>query len=322
MTAIGGREMSRAIDRSGALLGYEAGNTAPPAGSVDFIDYPFTSDAPTADRIETLKAAVSEHRPRIAVAPDIEGDMTIERAAAVGDDLHELGADTVVIVPKDVPPAAVPERFRVGLPAAEFGSGASHFITDYGETGSEGVHILGGSPTEQIELAGYGLDVQSVDGSAVETGAKMYDIWTPDAPHWAGVSGSTDLYDRVQASLNNVVGAWKLEDGQQAEITTAEDMNRAAEKRRERQERDARARHAGRGPPLADPDTGEVLTEDGDPIETGTIGVGDINRRGLSPDERELLAAVEAATTETEDDSSETDESSDDAAAKEGQTTL
>jgi len=73
MTAIGGEAITGAIEDSAALLGYEASRTEPPAGNVEFVDYPFNSDETTGDRIDLLEAAVRKHQPRLAVGPDIEG---------------------------------------------------------------------------------------------------------------------------------------------------------------------------------------------------------------------------------------------------------
>jgi hypothetical protein len=210
MTVIGGEDATAAVERSAGLVGYEASRTEPPTDAVEFVDFPFTADSLDLDgKIKAVEAAVEKHQPRIAVGPDIEGDMTVSMAAKVGDRLLDLGADHVVLTPKDVPPASVPERFRVGFPAAAFGSGSRYGIRDYAAVDGDGIHILGGVPQDQIEAAGYGLDVESVDGSAVETAAKNYDIWNPNGPNWWVYAGAgSDLYERIEQSLDNISWAW------------------------------------------------------------------------------------------------------------------
>jgi hypothetical protein len=260
MTAIGGEAITGAIEDSAALLGYEASRTEPPAGNVEFVDYPFNSDETTGDRIDLLEAAVRKHQPRLAVGPDIEGPIDMDTAATVGDRLLEAGADDVVLVPKDVGPAEVPERFRVGFPAASFGTGSTRLISEYAAVpADQGVHILGGSPTLQLELAEYGLPVRSVDGSGIQRGAEFYDVWTPDEPNWEKAPGS-DLYDRIRVSLDNVAIAWADRRGTPRpapEIVTGEQLaSRGVDP--DAIDAEVRRRNAGRGPPVADPDTGEI----------------------------------------------------------------
>lgn len=258
MTAIGGEDVTAAIERSAALLGFEANQTEPPAGNVEFVDYPFTSSETTEDRIEMLERQVRRHQPRIATGPDIEGDVSLQDAVEVGDRLLDAGAETVILVPKDVAPADVPPRFRVGFPASDYGSGASHFITDYADLpAGQGVHLLGGSPTLHLELAEYGMPVVSMDSSSVERVAKKGAVWTADRPHWVKVP-DTDLYDRIETSLNNVVAAWRRRAGLDAPETDPHSLPSRPDATTETTTREVRRRNAGRGPPVADPDSGEV----------------------------------------------------------------
>lgn len=265
MTAIGGESVTAAIEDSAALLGFEASRTEPPAGNVEFIDYPFTAAESSEERIDLLERQVRRHQPRIAVGPDVEGDVGLEDAVDVGDRLLDAGAGVVVLVPKDVPPGDVPDRFRVGVPAADFGSGASHFITDYAALdNAEGVHILGGSPPEQFDLAGYGLDVRSVDGSAVEVAAKHYDVWTPGGPTvWEHAGNFSDLYERVRFSLDNLALGWA--EFYDAEHPTVSEYWRVADLHGDQDHvaEEVRYRQA-RGPAMADPHTGEFRDVEAD----------------------------------------------------------
>jgi len=70
-TVIGGKEKSRAIERTPAKVGYESSNSPPPEwADVEFVDWPFTDDAPS---FEEHLAAVEKHRPEVAVpAPSVD----------------------------------------------------------------------------------------------------------------------------------------------------------------------------------------------------------------------------------------------------------
>jgi hypothetical protein len=256
MTVIGGREITDAVAESAALLGFEASRTEPPSGTVEFVDYPFTADETDDERVRMLLKQVRRHQPQIAVGPDIEGEVSLSDAVDVGDRLLDAGAETVVLVPKDVEPADVPPRFRVGYPAASFGSGADWPIYDYVGL-SNGVHILGGSPTDQLEIAEYGVPVESVDGSAVEKGAKHYDVWTPETPHWEHAGDYSDLYQRVRVSLDNMALAWAERSGLEHPIVQGYVTGADLRAEQDAVEEEVRRRQAGRGPPIADPDTGE-----------------------------------------------------------------
>jgi len=201
MTVQGASEgTTRAIERSPALLGWETGNTDPlPNANVEFLDWPFTHDDPS---LEDHIAAAKEHRPRYAVAPDIEGDWTLDRVLDAAAELDEY-AETVIVVPKAVPPNRVPDRYRLGLPnQPAWGSDGSWPKWEYAD---RRVHVLGGSPTDQREEVGAYTTVGSVDGANVAAYAKYGRIWTPTGQI---EQPGRSYYERIEASLTNVWRAW------------------------------------------------------------------------------------------------------------------
>jgi hypothetical protein len=161
------------------------------------IDFPFSTDEAG---VEELLAAVREHEPQLAVAPDVEHDWSLPDVVAVADDLREY-AETVVIVPKDCHPTDIPDRFRVGLTAGSFGSMAPWGVWEYRDVGP--VHVLGGSPSEQLAV-GQHVQVASLDSFTIGQRAQfgMWDDGAKDAPD------EMDYYDRLIASLNNYVTEW------------------------------------------------------------------------------------------------------------------
>ena len=195
-TTKGGRDVTAAVDESAARLGVEATNNVPDGYAVEFVDYPFTDpDATIDDHIDRVKS----ERPRLTVAPDVEHDITLSDAVAIGDELLEH-AETVIVVPKDCHPSDVPDRFRPAVATHQFGSGTPWGVWEYDRP----VHILGGSPNAQLRFGRY-LDVASVDTSWFVTRCRF--------GMWDGVSidETPDEWDyrrRLRESLDNYAAAW------------------------------------------------------------------------------------------------------------------
>lgn len=233
-TVSGGKAASETIDtlRSeltyGIYLGYESQNSRPPEDhAVEFVDYPFSKTGDGKDDATTYEEhleIVKREQPRIAVAPDVEHDRDPQEVFDRADELAEH-AETVVVVPKEIHPSEIPDRFRVGIPNANFGSDAPWYPHDYVDTNE--VHILGGSPTTQLRLANSHIPVRSVDGASVFLGAANYDVWTWRGDHseksWIEAQ-DTDYYDRLAASLHNAFFALNGSSRAQAMPEGAEDI--------------------------------------------------------------------------------------------------
>lgn len=209
-TVPGGEATARAVLKAGAVLGYESADAGPPAHlPVGFIDYPFTASG---DPFPSHFAAVREREPQYAVAPDIEPPRSFEDVIRRADRLDEH-AGTVIIPVKqagDVHPREIPARFRVGLPfAPNFGSGGIEpggpALDEYAAA-SGGVHVLGGSPSDQLDLRSR-VDVRSVDTSLPLLYARKGRIWFREGQvETGGYFGS--LYAILEASLRNIRLAW------------------------------------------------------------------------------------------------------------------
>jgi len=144
-----------------------------------FLDYPFTKpDITFKDHL----AAAKRLNPKIAVAPDIEKGLSLEEGIYQADLLLDH-AEVVVVVPKSVHPTKVPDRFRVGLTMANFGSNAPWLLWDY--RNCQSIHVLGGSPDRQMLAITHGLQVDSLDGFSLGVQAQfgMWDNKCTDAPN-------------------------------------------------------------------------------------------------------------------------------------------
>lgn len=148
--------------------------------------------------------SVKEDEPKIAVAPDINGERSADYTVA---DTLLNHAENVVVVPKSISAIDVPDRFRVGVPCQKrFGPVPVRPIWEYQQCTE--LHLLGGSPlvhSEIIDLVGHdrvvSLDTASpiaASGSGKVWGRPFKNTeWYPD-PH-------SGYYKRIEKSLNNLL---------------------------------------------------------------------------------------------------------------------
>lgn len=302
-TAIGGHDTSEAIVESGALLGFESDNQRPPADlPVGFVDWPFSKGADP--DFEAHLATVKAEQPAIAVAPDVEDGRDPETVYSQADQLAEH-AETVVVVPKDVHPSEVPDRFRVGVPLANFGRddeaqsqldeiGVDENApevpwswTDYQDAGD--LHLLGASPTIQLEFAQYVDGVRSIDGATAIMVAQKGEMWAPTRERNWHQTGSEQfgVYERMQHSLGNIIRAWADQRGYEPpvdpEMVVPEDpemwaeATRQADRQAEQAHRDVvesrgedvealsdqeRRRRQSRGRPIVSTETADLWAAD------------------------------------------------------------
>lgn len=154
-----------------------------------------------ADHIE----AVKEDRPLIAVAPDVT-DERDGNSFEVADELAKY-AENVIVVPKAMSARKVPSRFRVGIPCQKrFGQVPPRPIWEYQQC--EEVHLLGGSPLVQSEIADKigEYRVKSLDTASPIAAAQSGKVWGRPfkSTEWYD-SPRRSYYERVEASLNNLL---------------------------------------------------------------------------------------------------------------------
>jgi len=186
------RDTTQAILESPAQIGWTSATNGPDTVACEFLDWPFHPDC-DAD-VDQHLAAAREHEPEIAVAPDVDAGWPLDESLRVADQL-DRHAETVVVVPKSVRPARVPDTYRVGVPVANYGGGVPWSLWDYRD---HETHILGGGPRRQLTVARHLDSVASVDTSALSK-ICQYGEWdggTQDAEH-------KDYRERLRSSLIN-----------------------------------------------------------------------------------------------------------------------
>lgn len=199
MTTEGSSDTTAAIRASKAKLGIRS-DIAGRATGAEFIDFPFTNPQAT---FRSHLRVVQAVQPELTVAPDVEKGRTLDEAVEMGDELLQY-ADDVIIVPKTVRPGEVPDRFRVGVPTAKFGTSAPWGLFEYLDTGP--VHVLGGPPGDQLEV-GKTLPVASVDTSTLSQRAR-FGTYDRDRGAVDSPNPSWDYRQRLEYALNEYWAAW------------------------------------------------------------------------------------------------------------------
>lgn len=224
VTVIGGHDTAMATRRGGGRLGLRSSANAPFGAVISFVDWPFQLDNPQVqDHIDVVK----EHRPTYAVAPDVDGDRDLEAVLDIAWELNHY-AETVIVVPKTVSPAVIPNRYLVGLP---FRKGLDTPVwkrRSLPEFTDRPVHILGGNPNHALSLRDeYGLEVVSADTPLILEWAEWWRVFigaggggveVSDLPATPMETNLRTRAGRVEFSVSNLVQAWN---DRRIEITTA-----------------------------------------------------------------------------------------------------
>lgn len=157
-------------------------------------------------------AFVAEHRPRLAVCPDVLVLDALSEALRYAERLA-AHAERVLLVPKAAGVMAELPRepwLVVGYSVPTRYGGADAVLL--AELSGWPVHLLGGSPQAQLDLAHY-LDVYSADGNA-HMGAARHGVWW-SAARRGWVSRSDEIpqgpdlpYRAFERSCLEILSAW------------------------------------------------------------------------------------------------------------------
>lgn len=204
-TTQGGKDVSKAAARSGALVGYNSATNRPPDEiPVDFVDWPYKEEE-NSDAVSFTRHlfAVEREQPKYAVAPDVTESRTFSRVVSMADELNKH-AETVIMVPKAVKPDEIPDRFRVGIPFRNGLEGLPWPVWEFRGCGP--VHILGGNPNEQTEIAAMIPAVASLDTAHPTMKANWGEVWFGPARGYE--QKNKGYYGTVESSMRNLVKRW------------------------------------------------------------------------------------------------------------------
>lgn len=169
--------------------------------------------------------ALKEHKPALATVLDLEH---IEQLEQVLDWAHEAAqhvSESVIIIPKvrgiirKLPREICDKQVRLGYSVPTRFAGTTVPLTEF--IGWP-VHLLGGSPTAQMKLAGVGessarlfdapaLDVQSADGNYAQAMALRHGNWyAPTRPAWSSNGEWPRMDDRYSINEDMPYAAFRL----------------------------------------------------------------------------------------------------------------
>lgn len=171
---------------------------------------------------ERYLAAVREHRPEVATVLDWEREDQLTEVLGWAEDVAAL-VETVIIIPKVVggvhrlPRTIGGREVRLGYSVPTKFGGTS---VPAWEFSGWPVHLLGGSPSSQLQVARY-LDIRSADGNLTQKMAvKFGRFWGPNGGsnprnrHWpqlreTGWDGPDVPYEAFRRSCEHVKTAWR-----------------------------------------------------------------------------------------------------------------
>lgn len=209
--------------------GYKYGARLPPAG-LPFAPYFADQDWKNPDR-ERYTAELEKHRPYMATVLDWERGDQLQEVLDWAEDAARY-VEVVLVIPKVINGVArlprriggKPVRLAYSVPT-RYGGTEVPIWEFYGWP----IHLLGGSPQEQMKLTRY-LNVVSADGNYAMSMASRYNqFWRPgdaryaknrwwpalreaDGQRWGnGTSAAGAPYEAFRRSCKNILAFWRSE---------------------------------------------------------------------------------------------------------------
>jgi hypothetical protein len=160
-------------------------------------------------------AALAKHRPHMASVLDLEHESQLGEVLSWAEDAAAF-VSVVMIVPKvfgiipSIPRRIGGAEVRLGYSVPTKFGGTELPVWEFS---GWPVHLLGGQPQAQMELAHY-MDVRSVDGNYAGLMARKFgEFWTPDG--WVDLSAAgyherqDAMYEAFRRSCENIMRAWQ-----------------------------------------------------------------------------------------------------------------
>jgi N-acetylglutamate synthase-like GNAT family acetyltransferase len=168
---------------------------------------------------EKYMAALSQYRPALATVLDLEREDQLEDVLSWADEAAAIVSEAVIIIPKEMsiidrlPQTIQGKQVRLGYSVPTRFGGTCVPVWEFGR---RPVHLLGGSPSEQLKLRAY-LNVASADGNystkiAINYGkAWLNDLgWVNPADLNLYERGLGDvMYFSFELSCLNIKAAWQ-----------------------------------------------------------------------------------------------------------------
>lgn len=162
-------------------------------------------------------ASLAEHRPALATVLDLERDEQLGEVLSWAEDAARYVSEAVIVIPKAhgiiarLPRRIGGREVRLGYSVPTRYAGTEVMVQEFS---GWPVHLLGGRPDKQMELAHY-LDVKSADGNYAQMKANRFAEFWISGRTWKslrdiGRGGEADApYAAFALSCENIRAAWE-----------------------------------------------------------------------------------------------------------------
>lgn len=165
-------------------------------------------------RAEYMRA-LAKHRPALATVLDLEYESQLDEVISWATEAAQYVSEAVIIIPKvmsiitKIPSMIAGKQVRLGYSVPTSHGGTSVPVWEFGQ---RPVHLLGGSPKNQLKLRAY-LNVQSADGNYLNLLAGWNRVWTKTNHNaqlrdFQGFTGKDSNYKTFELSLKNFASVW------------------------------------------------------------------------------------------------------------------
>lgn len=168
---------------------------------------------------------LARERPALATVLDWERPEQEDEVLSWAAEAAQHVTEAVIVIPKVVggvarlPQTIGGRQVRLGYPTTTSFGASPTPLWEFRDW-PNGVHILGGQPHKQLQLARY-LDARSCDGTFIRTMALRLAVWSPRRVPWAsnhfwptlsdlgvGELGRDAVYEAFRRSCVSVQAAW------------------------------------------------------------------------------------------------------------------
>lgn len=168
---------------------------------IDFLDFDFKRPI-----LEKHLELCREIRPKYVCAPDIFSESELDETLDYAAELKKH-SENVIIIPKCACIDRIEKKWMVGYSVPTAYGGAEGFtvwdIMDYD------IHLLGGSPGQQLKYKKYLKNIKSFDGNSyIKIARQSHQFWRLESPHW--VLDGNDTISLIAKSIRNIKTAWGI----------------------------------------------------------------------------------------------------------------
>ena len=153
---------------------------------------------------------VALHKPKYAVAPDVEDTSEYPRLLELAHELEAYCGRTIMVPKVDGIAGLIPSRFLVGISVPTSYSG---YLPAASEIAGRELHLLGGSPAQQRELWRY---YQQIGATVVSSDLNCHNKASDFGSYWDGFQwrdnerDTIGKYEAFRKSCRGILRMWQF----------------------------------------------------------------------------------------------------------------